>query len=55
VMRGQRNQFSEISFAGLRPVAQKLFKRFGLSDSQPPPGDFPGEAIKSEVSLWQTS
>jgi anti-anti-sigma factor len=55
VVRGQRSQFREISFAGLRPASQKLFKRFGLPDSQLPPADSLGEATTSEVSSWQTS
>jgi anti-anti-sigma factor len=55
VVRGQRSQFSEITFAGLRPAAQKLFKRFVLPGPQLPPVDYRGEAIKPEVSSWQTS
>jgi hypothetical protein len=53
-VRGQGSQFSEITLAGLRPAAQKLFKRFGLPGPKLPPVDYCGEAIKPEVSPWQT-
>jgi len=51
-LKSRRNQ---ITFTGLKPSAEKLFKHFGLTASQPrqTPSKDAGETL--EYSSWQTS
>ena len=55
VMKSQSNQFSEITFAGLRPSVQKVFRRLGFPFTLATAEDSAGRTASRELPSWQTS
>ena len=55
VMKSQSNQFSEITFAGLRPSIQKVFRRLGFPFTLATAEDSAGRMASRELPSWQTS
>jgi anti-anti-sigma regulatory factor len=55
VLRSQGSQFNQITFAGLRPSVQKIFKRLELPFTEAAVEDSAGKTASRELPSWQTS